>query len=162
MKYSIKGDPPIDSLPHRIRLSNTKTKTDNTTFTDSDLVSAGITTVADPPTYNSNTHKLVWDRDNIQWAVVELSDHELIFLESKKWEGIRDKRDKLLESMDVRVFRYLREERLGITTHTVDISDLDRYVQELRDIPQTYSNADDVVWPKEGDQIESDKLDGID
>jgi|TARA_B100000073_G_C23639847_1_gene536170 hypothetical protein len=147
MQYSINGDYPITSLPHRIRLSNGLTKTDNTTFTDDDLVSAGITTVADTPTYNTNTHKVVWNRETTEWDVVELSEDELENLNMSKWDVIRTQRDSLLNDCDQRVLRYQSEERAGITTHADSISDLDTYMQALRDIPQTNSDPDSISWP---------------
>ena len=147
MQYSINGDYPITSLPHRIRLSDGTTKTDNTTFTNDDLVSAGITTVADAPSYDSNTHKLVWNRETTEWDVVELNENELEILNTEKWNTIRNRRNDLLSDADQKVLRYLSEERVGITTHKDSISDLDAYMQDLRNIPQTYSNPDDVVWP---------------
>ena len=147
MQYSVNGDLPIPYLPHRIRLSNGLTKTDNTTFTDSDLVSAGITTVADVPSYNPNTHKLVWNSETTEWDVTELSSDELLGLTNSKWIQVRERRDLLLDKADQRVLRYQSEERAGITTHTDSISDLDTYMQELRDIPQTNSDPDSISWP---------------
>ena len=147
MQYSVNGDYPITTLPHRIRLSNGLTKTDNTTFTDSDLVSAGITTVADNPSYNANTQKLVWNRETTEWDVTELTQDELDQITDSKWIQVRSQRDYLLSEADQRVLRYQSEERAGITTHTDSISDLDTYMQELRDIPQTNSNPDNIVWP---------------
>ena len=147
MQYSVNGDYPITTLPHRIRLSNGLTKTDNTTFTDSDLVSAGITTVADNPSYNTNTQKLVWNRETTEWDVTELTQDELDQITDSKWMQVRSQRDYLLSEADQRVLRYQSEERTGITTHTDSISDLDTYMQELRDIPQTNSDPDNIVWP---------------
>ena len=147
MQYSVNGDYPITTLPHRIRLSNGLTKTDNTTFTDSDLVSAGITTVADAPSYDANTHKLVWNSETTEWDVTELSSEELSALTASKWIQVRERRDLLLNRADQRVLRYQSEERAGITTHTDSISDLDTYMQELRDIPQTNSDPDSISWP---------------
>ena len=147
MQYSVNGDYPITTLPHRIRLSNGLTKTDNTTFTDSDLVSAGITTVADNPSYNTNTQKLVWNRETTEWDVTELTQDELDQITDSKWIQVRSQRNYLLSEADQRVLRYQSEERAGITTHTDSISDLDTYMQELRDIPQTNTNPDNIVWP---------------
>ena len=147
MQYSVNGDYPITTLPHRIRLSNGLTKTDNTTFTDSDLVSAGITTVADNPSYNANTQKLVWNRETTEWDVTELTQDELDQITDSKWIQVRSQRNYLLSEADQRVLRYQSEERAGITTHTDSISDLDTYMQALRDIPQTNTNPDNIVWP---------------
>ena len=157
MNYSINKELPISNLPHRIRLSNGLTKTDITTFTDSDLVSAGITTVADTPSYNANTHKLVWNREITEWDVIELSTDELSSLIANKWTQVRERRDLLLNRVDQRVLRYQSEERVGITTHTDNISDLDTYMQQLREIPRTNSDSDpdSIVWPViPGDEVE--------
>ena len=133
---------------HRIRLSNGLTKTDSTTFTDSDLASAGITTAADPPSYDINTHKLDWNSEITEWQLIELTQDELDEISKQKWIQIRVQRDNLLLSCDQKILRYQSEERAGITTYTDNISDLDTYMKCLRDIPQTYTNPDDVVWPE--------------
>ena len=145
--YSIKGNYPIETLPHRIRLSDGSTRTDSSTFTADDLSSAGITTVSDPPDYNSDTHKLTWDTTDIEWEVVALTQEEIDNLISIAWQSIREERDTLLSELDERVSRYQSEVRIGITTTTDNISDLDTYAQSLRDIPSTYSNPNDVQWP---------------
>ena len=145
--YSIKGNYPIETLPHRIRLSDGSTRTDSSTFTADELSSAGITTVSDPPDYNSDTHKLTWDTTDIEWEVVALTQEEIDNLISIAWQSIREERDTLLSELDERVSRYQSEVRIGITTTTDNISDLDTYAQSLRDIPSTYSNPNDVQWP---------------
>jgi len=147
MLYSINGEYPIDTLPHRIRLSDGSTRTDSSTFTADELSSAGITTVSYPPEYNADTHKLTWDNNDVEWEVIALTAEELADLNDLAWQGIREERDVMIKEVEWRVFRYLSEERAGITTHTDNISDLDTYMQKLRDIPETYSNPDDVVWP---------------
>ena len=147
MMYSIKGNYPIETLPHRIRLSDGSTRTDSSTFTADELSSAGITTVSDPPEYNADTHKLTWDTTDIEWEVVALTQEEIDNLISIAWQSIREERDTLLSELDERVSRYQSEVRIGITTTTDNISDLDTYAQSLRDIPSTYSNPNDVQWP---------------
>jgi hypothetical protein len=147
MLYSINGEYPVENLPHRIRLSDGSTRTDSSTFTADELSSAGITTVSYPPEYNADTHKLTWDNNDVEWEVIALTAEELADLNDLAWQGIREERDVMIKEVEWRVFRYLSEERAGITTHTDNISDLDTYMQKLRDIPETYSNPDDVVWP---------------
>lgn len=147
MLYSIKGEYPIDTLPHRIRLSDGSTRTDSSTFTADELSSAGITTVSDPPEYNADTHKLTWDNNDVEWEVIALTTEELADLNDLAWQGIREERDGLLKQVDEKVLRYQSEVRIGITTTTDNISDLDTYAQALRNIPSTYSNPNDVEWP---------------
>ena len=147
MLYSINGEYPIETLPHRIRLSDGSTRTDSSTFTADELSSAGITTVSDPPEYNADTHKLTWDTTDIEWEVIALTQEEIDNLISTAWQSIREERNALLSELDERVSRYQSEVRIGITTTTDNISDLDTYAQSLRDIPSTYSNPNDVQWP---------------
>tara|TARA_A100001515_G_scaffold135196_1_gene125943 strand:+ start:130 stop:612 length:483 start_codon:yes stop_codon:yes gene_type:complete len=157
MLYSIKGNYPVETLPHRIRLSDGSTRTDSSTFTADELSSAGITTVSDPPEYNADTHKLTWDNIGIEWEVVALTQQEIDNLISIAWQGVRDERDVKIKEVEWRIFRYQSEERAGITTHTDSISDLDDYMKKLRDIPQTYSNVGDIIWPTApGDDVEEE------
>ena len=157
MMYSIKGNYPIETLPHRIRLSDGSTRTDSSTFTADELSSAGITTVSDPPEYNAHTHKLTWDNNDVEWEVVALTQQEIDNLISIAWQGVRDERDSLLQKVDEKVLRYQSEVRIGVTTTTDNISDLDTYAQALRDIPSTYSNPNDVEWPTApGDNAEEE------
>lgn len=147
MKYSIKGKYPVSNLPNRIRLLDGSTRTDSSTFTSSDLSNAGITTVSDPPAYNKNTHKLTWNQTDINWEVVALTEDEIQLMVNAKWQDVRTYRSELLSKVDERILRHQSEVRLGITTHTDNISDLDNYAQALRNIPETYSNPDNIVWP---------------
>tara|TARA_A100001201_G_scaffold568_1_gene1501 strand:- start:88 stop:576 length:489 start_codon:yes stop_codon:yes gene_type:complete len=148
MQYSINGNYPVINLPHRIRLSDGSTRTDNSTFTSTDLSNAGITTVSDPPSYDENTHKLTWDETNLNWEVVALTSEELQEIVDIKWQNIRSMRETMLAEADERVLRYHSENRIGVTTYSDNISELDTYIQALRDITDTYSNPDDVEWPR--------------
>ena len=150
MLYSINGEYPVETLPHRIRLSDDSTRTDSSTFTADELSSAGITTVSDPPEYNADTHKLTWDNNGVEWEVIALTTEELADLNDLAWQGIREERDSLLKEVDEKVLRYQSEVRVGITTTTDNISELDTYAQALRNIPSTYSNPLEVVWPTLG------------
>ena len=53
------------------------------------------------------------------------------------WDTIRAKRDQLIRDSDWTV----------IPGATVDQAQWSAYRQILRDLPQTYSNPEDVVWP---------------
>ena len=147
MLYSINGEYPIDTLPNRIRLSDSSTRTDSSTFTADELSNAGITTVSVPPEYNAGTHKLTWDNTDVEWKVVALTQEEITVLNNLAWQGIRDERDSLLKEVDEKVLRYQSEVRIGLTSTTDNISDLDTYAQALRDIPSSTTNPLEVVWP---------------
>ena len=147
MLYSIKGNYPVETLPHRIRLSDGSTRTDSSTFTTDDLSNAGITTVSNPPSYNQNTQKLTWNEIEIDWEIIDLTQEQIEELTNLAWQNIRKKRDSLLQQVDGKVLRYQSEVRIGITTTTDNISDLDTYAQALRDVPSTFSDPENVVWP---------------
>ena len=53
------------------------------------------------------------------------------------WEAIRQKRDQLIRDSDWTM----------TPGATVDQAQWTAYRQVLRDLPQTYENAEDVVWP---------------
>lgn len=53
------------------------------------------------------------------------------------WRVIREKRDQLIRDSDWTM----------IPGATVDQAQWAAYRQILRDLPQTYTNAEDVVWP---------------
>jgi hypothetical protein len=57
--------------------------------------------------------------------------------ERTEWQKIRDKRDELIKASDWTM----------IPGASVDQAQWSAYRQILRDLPQTYTNAEDVVWP---------------
>ena len=60
--------------------------------------------------------------------------------EQEKWIEIRQHRDMLLSESD----KYMIED-YPITQENKNL--IISYRQQLRNIPQTYINADDVIWP---------------
>ena len=72
--YSIDNLIPIiwDEIPNRIRLSNSFTKTDKSTFTEEDLKDAGYVFV-DIPNYNDETHYEVWNEVTCNYEILELN-----------------------------------------------------------------------------------------
>lgn len=148
MLYSINGDYPVETLPHRIRLSDGSTRTDNSTFTDSDLSNAGITTVSNPPDFNQETHKLVWS--GTEWQTVSLTESEISARNNQRWQEIRETRDAKIKEIEWRIMRYQSETRQGVEERTDNIVELDTYIQALRDITSTTTNPLEVVWPTLG------------
>lgn len=78
-------------------------------------------------------------------------------LKKMQWYSIRAKRDKLIAGQDKAYLRHARELRMGKTVDdeqsptslsSQQLESLDQYVQALADIPQTFDNPDDVVWPQ--------------
>lgn len=77
--YAIGIDYPIywKDFPDRIRLSDGSTKTDKSTFSDSDIVDAGWT-IVDELLYEPRTHIGEWDYDILDWNIRPLTDEELV------------------------------------------------------------------------------------
>lgn len=66
-----------------------------------------------------------------------------------EWQEIRRIRDQKIRDIEWRMSRAQREIRQGLRT-TDDVALIDRYIQELTNIPQTFSDPRDVVWPVYG------------
>ena len=144
MPYSYKNQYPIDNLPERIRLSNGFTRTDSSTFTTDEITDAGYVAVSTAPTYNDRTHKLIWDGSD--WGVVGLTTSEIQQNTDLQWDVIRTQRDVQINAVDWKIMRYQSQVRLGFTTTTDTIANLDTYIQELRNITNQ-SDPYNVVWP---------------
>jgi hypothetical protein len=120
------------------------------------------------PLYYSDSTKSFYDTDNIAYPNLpsdlieltpqqkqnlqyELNDNQkiivlvdgVITLEDRKpppetWETIRFKRDRLLEASD---WTQLKDQPESVSIPWGE------YRQELRDIPETYNDPNEVVWP---------------
>jgi len=142
--YSYKTEYPTTEIPERIRLSNGSTRTDSSTFTSDELVDAGYVEVSNPPDFNQETHKLVWS--GIEWQTISLTESEISARNAKRWQEIRETRDVKIKEIEWRVMRNLSETRQGLDT-TDNITDLDAYIQALRDITSSTTNPLEVSWP---------------
>ena len=143
MLYSYKGQYPT-TLPEKIRLSDRSVRTDSSTFTSDELTDAGYVAAGDSPAYDSDTQKLIWN--GTAWEVVSLTTEEINARLAELWAEIRETRDERIKEVEWRVMRNLSETRQGLDT-TDNISDLDTYVQALRDITTSTTNPLEVSWP---------------
>ena len=143
MLYSYKGQYPT-SLPERIRLSDGSTRTDSSTFTEEELTDAGYIAAGDYPAYDSTTQKVIWN--GTAWEVVDLTTEEINAIVNQQWAEVRESRDTKIKEDEWRVMRNLSETRQGLDT-TDNITDLDTYIQALRDITSTTTNPLEVSWP---------------
>ena len=143
MLYSYKGEYPTP-LPERIRLSDGSTRTDSSTFTSDELTDAGYVAAGDFPAYDSDTQKVIWNET--AWEVVSLTAEEINARLAELWAEVRENRDERIKEVEWRVMRNLSETRQGLDT-TDNISDLDTYVQALRDITTSTTNPLEVSWP---------------
>lgn len=150
MLYSFNGEYPIDTLPHRIRLSDGSNRTDSSTFTSDELVDAGYVEVPNPPDFNQETHKLVWS--GTEWQTILLTESEISARYYQRWQEIRETRDAKIKEIEWRIMRYQSETRQGVDVEerSDNIVALDTYIQALRDITTTTTNPLEVVWPTLG------------
>jgi hypothetical protein len=132
-------------IPFRIRLSDGTTRTDPSTFTEKEIADAGYTEVSEKPSITDN-QILDWDRTAIDWVVRDKTAEEIQSELASKWYNIRLERDQKIRDIAWRYERYVRNQRLNIT-QVDDINRLDEYVQALANMPQVFSNPDDIVWP---------------
>ena len=144
MLYSYKGQYPT-SLPERIRLSDGSTRTDSSTFTNEELTDAGYVAAGDSPSFDGDTQKVTWNGSN--WEVVSLTSEEISARTARHWDEVRQTRDEKIRDCEWRIFRYQSEVRIGVTTTTDNINELDTYIQALRDITTTNSDPISVSWP---------------
>lgn len=72
MLYSFNGEYP-NVLPFRIKLSNGLTRTDPSTFTESEIIDAGYILVLEPPIIE-NWQTLHWENNN--WIIKNKNIHE--------------------------------------------------------------------------------------
>ena len=144
MLYSHNNQFP-NPLPERIRLSSGLTRTDSSTFTEEEIADAGYVPAGETQSFNGDTEKVIWNGS--AWEVIALTEAEIADKTYSLWKEIRDTRNERIKEIEWKIFRYQSEVRLGITTTTDDISELDTYMQELRDITNTTSDPIAVVWP---------------
>ena len=143
MFYSYNNQAPVASLPHRIRLADGRTRTDNTTFTEDEIISAGYAIITQENPVPSRFQKVGWT--GIEWVLLEMTDIEKEEVLEIQWKSIRIIRDQQIQELDWRIQRYLSEVRLELST-TDDIRLIDAYVQELRDITKQ-EDPFNIVWP---------------
>ena len=143
MPYSYNNQYP-EVLPHRIRLSSGLTRTDSSTFTAEEIADAGYVLADTSPSYDVTTQKVIWNSGS--WEVVSLTSEEIAAHNALLWEEVRSTRDIKITEVEWRVMRNLSETRIGITTNTDNISDLDTYIQALRDISKQ-TDPENITWP---------------
>ena len=139
--YSHNGQYP-GNLPFRITLSNGRTRTDPSTFTEEELTDAGYVAVSDRPSYDPTIQILTWE--NGDWVITDRSAEELQALENSRiameWDQIRHVRDNYLKATDIHI---LRNFEAGIPADP----DMVAYRQALRDLPQSTDDPFNIVWP---------------
>lgn len=141
MLYSLNGAYPIETLPHRIHLSDGSTRTDPSTFTDAEIADAGYSIVN--PVGGQEYEKLVWNEISISFDVVAFTQEETDNFHRELWDEIMWQKDIKLKEVKWRVDRYDSEVRLALTP-TDDIDLLNEYITSLNNI----SIPDPIVDPR--------------
>jgi hypothetical protein len=75
MLYSYQNQYP-KPIPFRIKLSDGRTRTDPSTFTEEEIADAGFVAVADKPTI-TDTQVLSWNGELLEWNVRDKTEEEL-------------------------------------------------------------------------------------
>jgi hypothetical protein len=131
MLYSKNGQRPT-TLPFRIVLSSGKTRTDPSSFTESEIADAGFIAADNPPAANY-PQRVDWV--NGQWTIRDPNQAEV----QQRWDFIRSGRNQLLQQSDIHVLRAYE------SAIPVDIG-LVVYRQALRDIT-LQTDPWNIIWP---------------
>lgn len=140
MLYSLNNTYPT-SIPQRIRLSSGQTRTDPTTFTDSELEDAGYKLVPLKPVTEDRTKTVEWNSLNAEWIVRDKTQFEIDAENARQWKLIREQRNEILTKSDW-------SQTLDVIAQmTFDQKDQWRnYRQALRDIT-LQSDPFNIQWP---------------
>ena len=131
--YSLKGASPT-TLPHKIRLSDGRSRTDVSTFTDEELTDAGYTGPYTVPSYQKDFEIITWDSSNLALNKEAISNDDL-------WAGIREKRNRLLAESDWSM-------TADVPGNKTNLAEWMKYRQRLRDLPTSESDPKLVTWPQ--------------
>lgn len=149
--YSYKGQDP-KFLPYEIRLSNGKSRTDPSTFTDEELLDAGYTGPYIEPEFDLLTQERNWDSESLSYVVTDLPTIDDSQLELLRWQSLRFRRNNLLRDSD-----YVFIEDSPPISESKKQEWVD-YRQLLRDFPSTidnimeYNDIEELSWPVKPNQ----------
>lgn len=130
--YQYKNQEPTNGLPNRIRIDDGSVRRDLQSLTLEELSNIGISTIPDPPHYESDREDLVWNNDDFSWKVVPTTNIEKI---NNKWEEVNFQKRLILSKLIKKVEEHCFEKNVGLTTCFKLVSDKFDEV-----IPQNYTN----------------------
>lgn len=130
--YSHNGSEPIETT--KIRLSDGLTRTDPESWTDEELLDAGVTGPYTIPSWDPDTQTCIWNSTNLQYVVSNKSDEEL-------WEYQRYIRNLKLERTD-----WTQLPDCGLTAEKIE--EFRTYRQTLRDIPANQTDPSNINYPE--------------
>lgn len=127
-------------LPERIVMKDGTVYTSTFELSEEQLKNLGFDGPYYYPDFVGGYQKVICDFDREELIVVDMSEDEKQKKISEKWETIRSIRNKLLNKTDWIVIQ-------SIEKNEIVPSNYFNYRQELRDIPQKYSDPNEVVYP---------------
>ena len=130
--YSYQGQEPQE-LPERIRLSDGRTRTDSSTFTEEEIASAGFTGPYEIPEFDPRIETQEWDIELGDWITISIPDE--IY-----WERMRDARNLRLSSSDW-------SQIPDVPLTSAKKLEWSLYRQTLRDLPANTEDPKEVTWP---------------
>ncbi len=130
--YSYQGQEPQE-LPERIRLSDGRTRTDSSTFTNEEITDAGFTGPYEIPEFNPDIETQHWDSELGNWVTTPIPNE--VF-----WQNLRGQRNYRLATSD---WSQLPDAPLTNEEKTAWAL----YRQELRDLPANTEDPKEVTWP---------------
>ncbi len=143
MLYSLNKAEPKE-LPFKIYLSNGQVRTDPSSFSSQEIEDAGYVYAGFAPVHDTTTQKATWD--GTAWVISNKTTEEIQAEKDQLWKDVRIERDEKINEFEWRISRYLSETRQGISPTTDAISDLDTYVQALRNITKQ-TDPSNITWP---------------
>ena len=130
--YQYKNQEPTNGLPNRIRIDDGSVRRDLQSLTLEELNNIGISTIHDPPHYESDSEDLVWNNDDSSWEVIPTTNVQKI---NNKWEEIYFQKKLVLSKLVKKVEEHCFEKNIGLTTCFKLVSDKFDEVT-----PQNYAN----------------------
>ena len=130
--YSYQGQEP-QRLPERISLSDGRSRTDPSSFTEEELNDARFTGPYTRPEYNQEYQRRHWNSETLSYVIEDKTDEEI-------WEPIRRERNRLLAESDWTMTADAPE--------NTNFREWEMYRQRLRDLPSLYEDPKDVMFPR--------------
>jgi len=144
--YSYKGGNP-KVLPELIPTESGNFLTNSINLSDKVLEENGYIRVEDKPETNNRFSYVTWENG---WVIKDISDEEKSSMIESQWEKIRMERDFFIRQNTWRYERIARRERLGLN-QIDNIDELDVYIQELANLPESQQDPFNIIWPKYND-----------
>ena len=143
--YSYKGAVPT-TLPNRIRLSDGTVRTDISSFSDGEITDAGYTGPYVIPGYDQEYQNLSWNSKTLSYVVEDLSDEQI-------WNNVRITRNRLLAESDWTM--------AADSPGELNLQEWEKYRQRLRDLPKTFKDPKNIVWPTDPPNTEHFDLEPV-